>query len=133
MENNLTIKQLSVFLENKAGRTNQVTRVLDAHNIHILALSISERGDFGLLRLIVDDVKGACLALKEARCAVILTDVLHVRYPNDTGSLTQILDHLAENGISVDYMYAMQYDGTSAAIIRPKDLEKCVESLKNYV
>jgi hypothetical protein len=132
MDNNLTIKQISVFLENKAGRTNSVTRILDACGVRILALSISESGDFGLLRLIVDDVQKACLALKEARFAVILTDVLHVRYPDGTGSLTKILDHLADNNISVDYMYAMQYDGMSAAIIRPKDLNRCIEAMKEF-
>ena len=130
MENNITIKQISVFLENKTGRTNEVTHVLGKNNINILALSISESRDFGMLRLIVDDVKAACVALKEAHFAVILTDVVSVSFPNTTGSLTKVLDRLQKGDVSVDYMYAFQHEGISSAIIRPKDLEKCLEALK---
>ncbi|MEG1579746.1 MAG: ACT domain-containing protein [Bacteroidaceae bacterium] len=132
MENSRTIKQISVFMENKAGRTNEITKVLAEHSINILAFSISESGDFGLLRLIVDKVEAACLVLKEARLAAILTDVVRVNCPNTTGSLTKVLEHLAKKNVSVDYMYAFQNESMSSAIIRPKDLNQCVEALEEY-
>ena len=74
----MTIKQLSVFLENKTGRINDVARILGEHGINMYAFSMAETADFGILRMIVSDVEAAKRVLREAKFAVTLTDVVGI-------------------------------------------------------
>ena len=88
----MTIKQLSVFLENKTGRINDVARILGEHGINMYAFSMAETADFGILRMIVSDVEAAKRVLREAKFAVTLTDVVGINCPNTPGSLSPVLD-----------------------------------------
>lgn len=127
----MIIKQLSIFLENKAGRAHEVVQLLAEKNINILSFNIAERSDFGVLRLIVSDIEKAIKILSDANFAVMQTEVVSLNCPNTTGSLAKILNILAANNISIEYMYEYpQGDGTNA-VIRPKELQKCLDILKN--
>ena len=77
----ITIKQLSIFLENKNGRINDVAKVLAKEGINMQAFSMAETADFGILRLIVSDVEKAVNALRTSDFAVMLTDVVCIRCP----------------------------------------------------
>ena len=125
----MIIQQVSIFLENRAGRSAEVTKVLAESNIDIQAFYIAESSDFGVLRLIVSDVEAAVSVLKRAGLAVSLTPVLSVDCPNRPGSLTGILALLADRGISVDYMYAFIHGDVNQAIIRTKNIEACQKVL----
>lgn len=126
----MTIKQISVFLENKSGRLNHVTKVLADAGINLDAFCIAETTDFGLLRLIVSDVDKAVEVLRKADVAVILTDVVCMECGNTPGSLAAILAALAERGIFIEYMYAFSQEETTAkVIIRPNDLKACTQVL----
>lgn len=127
----MIIKQLSIFLENKAGRTSEVVQQLAQNNIDILAFNIAERSDFGVLRLIVSDVTKAVNILNASNFAVMQTDVISLNCPNTTGSLAKILDFLATNNISIEYMYAFQQGVNTNAVIRPKEIQKCLDLLKD--
>ena len=117
----ITIKQLSIFLENKNGRINDVAKVLAKEGINMQAFSMAETADFGILRLIVSDF------------AVMLTDVVCIQCPNTPGSLSAVLDYLAAENIFIEYMYAFSEGDTARTIIRPTDLKKCIEILqKNH-
>ena len=126
----MTIKQVSVFLENKAGRINNVTKVLAETGINMHAFSMAETTEFGILRLIVSDVEKAVEALRGANFAVMLTDVVCISCPDVAGSLANILDQLAEQDIFIEYMYAFAEGDKANVVIRPNDLEKCVQVLK---
>ena len=102
----MTIKQLSVFLENKTGRINDVARILGEHGINMYAFSMAETADFGILRMIVSDVEAAKRVLREAKFAVTLTDVVGINCPNTPGSLSPVLDILAREQVFIEYMYA---------------------------
>ena len=102
----MTIKQLSVFLENKTGRINDVTKTLAKHDINMHAFSMAESTDFGILRLIVSDVEKAVEVLRAEDFAVMLTDVVCISCPNVAGSLSEVLDYLAAEHIFIEYMYA---------------------------
>ncbi|MBQ5694835.1 MAG: amino acid-binding protein, partial [Bacteroidaceae bacterium] len=102
----MTIKQVSVFLENKTGRINHVTKILAANNINMLAFSMAETTEFGILRLIVSDVEKSVKVLRNANFAVMLTDVVCIACPDVAGSLATVLDQLAEHEIFIEYMYA---------------------------
>ena len=125
----MTIKQLSVFLENKTGRINDVTRILGKHGINMHAFSMAETTDFGILRLIVTEVDKAVEVLREASFAVMLTDVVCISCDNVSGALSTILDNLTEAGIFIEYMYAFADGDKANVVIRPNDIDKCVEVL----
>ena len=127
----MTIKQLSVFLENKTGRINDVTRILGKHGINMHAFCMAETTDFGILRLIVSEVDRAVEILREANFAVMLTDVVCLRCDNVAGSLSVILEQLAENQIFIEYMYAFAEGEQANVIIRPNDITRCVEVLSD--
>lgn len=125
----MTIKQLSVFIENKTGRINEVTRILGQNGINMTAFSLAENADFGILRLIVSDVDKAVKALKEAHFGVSVNDVLCICCPNEPGALATILEYLAKENIFIEYMYAFSKGETANVVIRPNDIDKCAEVL----
>mgnify|MGYP003419437843 FL=1 len=125
----MTIKQLSVFLENKTGRINEVTKILGKHSINMHAFSMAETTDFGILRLIVSEVDKAVEILREENFAVMLTDVVCISCSNVAGSLSAILEQLAEKEIFIEYMYAFADGDKANVVIRPNDIDKCVEVL----
>ena len=126
----MTIKQLSVFLENKTGRINEVTKILGKHGINMHAFSMAESTDFGILRLIVREVDKAVEVLRNENFAVMITDVVCISCPNEAGSLSTILDKLAEQEIFIEYMYAFAEGDKANVVIRPNDIEKCVQVLQ---
>ena len=129
----MTIKQLSVFLENKTGRINEVTKILARHSINMQAFSMAETTDFGILRLIVSEVDRAVEILREANFAVMLTDVVCISMPNVAGSLANILDQLAEENIFIEYMYAFAEGDKANVVIRPNDFVKCEKVLEGIL
>jgi hypothetical protein len=111
-------EQISVFLENKAGRLCEVTGVLAEAQINIRALALADTSDFGVLRLIVDQTEKAKEALKKAGFTVGKTSVLAVEVPDRPGGLYEILNLLQTNNINVEYMYAfVQQSGSNAVMI----------------
>lgn len=122
-------RQLSIFLENKTGRINEVARILGENGINMQAFSMAETADFGLLRLIVLDVDKAVEVLRNESFAVMVTDVLCLKCSNTPGSLSSVLETLAANNIFIEYMYAFS-DGESAnVVIRPDDVQAAVKVL----
>ena len=125
----MIIKQLSIFLENRTGRINEVAKILAENGINMQAFSMAETADFGLLRLIVPDVDKAVEVLHSASFAVMVTDVLCINCPNVPGSMSAVLDKLASNNVFIEYMYAFS-DGDSAnVIIRPDNIDEAVKVL----
>ena len=125
----MTIKQLSIFLENKTGRINDVTRILGANGINMHAFSMAETADFGILRLIVSEVEKAVDVLRENNFAVKVTDVVCIKCSNTAGSLASILEKLAVQNIFIEYMYAFADGDFANIIIKPNNIEKCVALL----
>lgn len=126
----MTIKQVSVFLENKTGRINEVTKILSRHGINMHAFSMAETPDFGILRLIVSDVDKVVEILRNADFAVRLTDVIHLHCPNKAGALGEILEQLATADVSIEYMYAFAEGDMANIVVRPTDIAHCEKALK---
>ena len=126
----MTIRQISVFLENKSGRINDVTKSLGKAGINMHAFSMSETTDFGILRLIVSDVDRAIEVLRAANFSVIQTEVICISCANTAGSLSVILERLAEQNIFIEYMYAFAQGDKANVVIRPSDLNRSLEVLK---
>ena len=128
----MTIKQLSVFLENKTGRINEVVRTLGANDINMHAFSMAETADFGILRLIVSDVDKAVEVLRSHDFAVMSTDVVCLSCENVPGSLADILEYLAQEQIFIEYMYAFAQNDRANVVIKPNDLTHCLEVLQAH-
>ena len=102
----MSIKQISVFLENKPGTLLAMTAALAENHIDMRALSLSETSDFGIARLIVDDVFKASTVLKDAGFIYNVSTVLAVCVPDEPGGLNKVLNILSDAGMNVEYMYA---------------------------
>ncbi|MCI9406305.1 MAG: ACT domain-containing protein [Oscillospiraceae bacterium] len=128
----MTMKQLSVFVENKPGTLAEITGILGENSIDMRALSVADTERYGILRLIVDHPKEAEAALKEAGFKVSLTDVIAIAVSNQPGGLSQALRYLAKAGIAVEYMYAFvsQKADTAYVILRVQDNAKAVKALE---
>ena len=122
-------RQLSIFLENKTGRINEVARILGENGINMQAFSMAETADFGLLSLIVPDVDKAVEVLRAASFAVMVTDVLCLNCANTPGSLSAVLEKLAANNVFIEYMYAYSDGETANVVIRPDDVQTAVDVL----
>lgn len=127
----MRVEQISVFLENRAGRLAEITRVLGEAGVNIRALSLADTSDFGILRLIVSDNDKAKAALKESGFTVGKTNVVAVEVEDKPGGLNRILELLSKNNINVEYMYAfVQHSGENAVIIfRFDDIDAAVKLL----
>ena len=128
----MKIKQLSVFLENRAGRLANVTRELGAAQVNILALSLADTSDFGILRLIVDDVEKARDVLTRNSHVCRLSEVVALEVANRPGGLADILDIVEPAGVNVEYMYAFAEPQKNAAclVFRFSDLETAAKVLE---
>ena len=125
----MKIKQLSVFVENKTGRINEVTQILGSNGVNMTAFSLADSGEFGILRMIVSDVGRAVSALKEARFGISVTEGVCFCCPNEPGALSIVLDCLARENVFIEYMYAFSDGDTARVVIRPTDLDRCIEIL----
>jgi hypothetical protein len=114
----MKVEQISIFLENKPGGLEEVTRILKDAGINIRTLSLADTTDFGILRLIVNDVERASQVLKEQGFRTSRTIVVAVEVPDRPGGLHGILEVLSKNGINVEYLYAfVERSGEHAVII----------------
>jgi hypothetical protein len=111
-------EQISIFMENRPGALEQATRVLKDAGINIRALSLADTSDFGILRLIVNNVEKALEVLKGSGFTVRRTEVVAVEVPDRAGGLHSILESLSRENINVEYMYAyVERSGENAIII----------------
>lgn len=129
----MIIKQLSVFLENKTGRLNEVTSILGDAGINMSAFSVADTSEFGILRMIVSDPQKALTILKEAEFSVRLTDVVCLNSPNEPGALARALNILSAESVFIEYLYAYSMDNKSANIVlKPDNIEKCIAVLQAH-
>lgn len=109
------VQQLSVFVQNKAGKIAAVTKALAEAGIDVRALSIADTTDFGVLRMLVSDIAKAKAVLAEQKCIVSATEVTVVAVPDAPGGLAQVLGLLASAKIDIEYMYSLIGRGENKA------------------
>ena len=126
----MAITQLSVFLENRPGQLAAAVRCISDAGINIRALSLADTKDFGLLRLIVDDIPKAKAVLSE-RSIVLETPVIAARMDDVSGALDRILRLLETTQINVEYMYAFTgaAAGSAYVVLRVDDAEAAEQAL----
>lgn len=128
----MSVKQISVFLENKPGTLNDMTRVLTEHNVDLRALSLAETTDFGIARFIVSNTLETVTVLKEAGYISSLTPVVAAEIADEPGALNHVLQIFTDNKVNVEYMYASlgAKDGTAYMIFRVQDYKRATAALE---
>lgn len=127
----MKVEQLSVFIENKSGKLSEITAILFESDINILALTLLDTSDFGVMRLIVDNTELALSSLKDNGFTVSKTEVVAVQVADRPGGLHHILNIIKKAALNVEYMYDyLQHIGKDAIlIIRFDEMSKAAEVL----
>jgi len=128
----MTIRQISVFLENKTGHLNTILSILAENGININALTVADSSDYGLLRMLVSDPEKAAALLRAENVTVRIHEVISLEMDAAPGSMSAILNLFTEAGLSIEYVYAFSFGSKSVLILRTNDREKAFEViLKN--
>jgi hypothetical protein len=126
-----TIKQISLFAENKPGRLANVANKLKSAGVNIRAFTIAESGDFGIIRMVVDRPDYTHGILHDAGFTVSETSVLGIEMEDVPGSMSRIAEVFGKVKINIDYAYAfITRDQKALLIIRVNDIEKAVKTLQ---
>jgi len=104
---NMKVKQLSIFLENKSGRLAEIANILAKAVINIRAATLADTSDFGVVRLIVDDVDRAVAALHEEGITAVKTEIIVVETSDQPGGLARVLNVIGQENLNVEYLYSL--------------------------
>ena len=125
------IKQLSIFIENKAGRLEDMLSILKDNGINLVSLSLADTSDYGVLRLLVSDPEKGKAALKEAGVSCKATEVLAVKLAHKVGQLQELLGIICKAEINIEYMYALATGKDDASIVlKTSDIERAAKLLE---
>ena len=125
-----TIQQLSVFMENREGRLDEILKILSEAGVNIVALSLADTSEYGMLRMIVSDPHKGRAALKDEGITAMLTDVVALRVPHATGSLSKAMHQIVEGEVNIEYMYAFANGSDAAAVLKSDDPARVIDILK---
>ncbi len=127
----MSIRQLSVFLENRPGKLFEMTELLAQNQVDMRALSIAETTDFGIARLIVNDVDRAARILREGQFIAQFSDVLAFAVPDEPGGLHNLLSEFNAARVNIEYMYAFLSGekGRAYMIFRVTDTARAEKAL----
>ena len=129
----MTSKQISVFIENRKGRLKEILHVLKEKDVNILSMSLADTAEYGLLRIIADKAEAGKVALTAAGFSCMLSDVFIVRVPHVPGALQGILQVIADEELSVEYMYGLSAEAAGASIVvKISDTQRAEETFKRY-
>lgn len=127
----MSVKQISVFLENKPGALYAMTGVLAQNKVDMRAFSLAETSDFGIARIIVSDIYAATTILREAGYVHSISKVLAVSVPDVPGGLNKVLQVLTDAGVNVEYMYVFPSSSSKNAymVFRVTDTDAAESAL----
>jgi len=128
----MTVNQISIFLENKYGKLNELLTLLSKENIRIIAATVADTSEFGILRMIVSDAQKAHQLLKNNNVSVNLTEVLAIAAQPAADSFAAILTHFTEAGLSIEYMYCFSSREKSVLILRTNNREGALEVIRKH-
>ena len=123
----LSVRQLSVFIANEAGRVSQVTDLLGQADVNIRGFSVSDTAEYGILRLVVDKPEEAMNVLRQAGFTVKASDVICIDLPDQPGGLASVLKIVAEAGVNIEYVYSLV---STYVVINVGDAERALHLLE---
>ena len=126
----MTINQISIFLENKCGKLNEILALLAEANIRIIAATIADTSEYGILRIIVSDPQKAYTLLKENNVSANLTEVLAIVTNACAGNFAQTLSCFTKAGLNIEYLYCFSIQEKSILILRTNNRETAREVIR---
>ena len=116
----MTIKQLSIFVENRRGKMTEITEALASKGIDMRALSLADTNEFGLLRMVVSDPEAAYTLLREAGMMVRISEVVAIGVVDKPGEFSKAARIIADAGVDLEYLYALasRVEGEAVIIMR---------------
>lgn len=123
------MKQLTVFIENRLGRLEEVTDILSKNNVNIICISLADTSDYGMLRMIVSQPAKACEVLRDGGFSAMLTDVIAVKLPHHFGTLKDVSGLLSANGLDIRYMYALTSGDDASIVLKTSDNDEAEKLL----
>ena len=123
----MTIKQLSIFIENKSGTLIKVLDMLSKAGIQIIASTVADTQEYGIFRVICDNPAKAYLLLKEEGINLQLTDVFALYVDDKPGAAAETLKILSDAGIAISYIYTFLLNGQGVLVFRTSDMDKTNE------
>ena len=127
----MTIKQISLFLENKFGRLSELLSILSKADVHIVSATIADTSDYGLMRLITSDQQKAYNVLKENGVLVSMNDVIAISVDPQAAEFAQVIGLFTRRGISIEYMYCFNLGGKLVLVMRCSDLAAVREVVRD--
>lgn len=125
----MKVRQLSVFIENKAGRVSEITEVLGAAGVNIRGFSVSDTADYGIVRFVVDRPDEAVNALHGAGFTVGQSDVICVKLPDQPGGLAGVLRVIADAGVNIEYVYSLI---STFVVVNVADVDRALQLLRGH-
>lgn len=126
----MTVQQISIFVENKAGTLLKVLELLKEANIQIVASTIADTVEYGIYRIICSEPERAYTTLKDAGISVALSDVFALTLDNVPGRAADAVKFLSEAGIGITYMYSFLFDGKGILIFKTDNTERTREVIE---
>lgn len=126
----MTVNQISIFLENKYGKLCEILELLSAANIRIIAATVADTSEYGILRIIVSDPERAYEVLKNNNVSANLTDVLAIATDSNASSFAQTLSYFTKAGVSIEYMYCFSLNGKSILILKTNNRNAAREVIR---
>ena len=124
----MKVKQLSVFIENKAGRVSEVTDILGKAQVNIRGFSVSDTADYGIVRLVVDRPEVGLAALKDAGFTVKESDVICINLPDRPGGLAEVLKVVSDSGVNIEYVYSLI---ATYVVVNVGDVDQALQLLRD--
>ena len=122
-------KQLTVFIENRAGRLSEVLSVLGKNNVNIVSLSLADTTEYGLLRILVDDPATGKEKLTKSGFSSLLSNVSIIKIRHEAGSLQKLLKLIDDNGINIEYMYGLSIESEKAYVVLKASTPEALDEL----
>lgn len=126
-----TVKQLSIFLENKSGRLYEIMEILAKANVGVIAATVSDTAEFGILRLITSNNEKAHKALLENNVPSNISEVVLFSCGSEVGGFYEKIKKMSQANISIEYMYCFSFGENSYVIIKVPDTKKAIEAMQN--
>lgn len=126
------IRQLSIFIENKFGRLNEVLDILAKGDITVIAATVADTSEYGILRMITSDIDSAIEILKKAHISASISEVVAIESSRDVASFAKTLKMLSQEGVSIEYMYSFSVGDKANLIIRTHNQQRLLSAIERH-
>lgn len=126
----MTIQQISVFLENKFGRLNEILSLIARENVRIISATVADTSEYGILRIVTSDPHKAYQVLKQNGVSVNLSEVFAVEVRSESGQFAKTIEYFTQAGVNIEYMYCFSTKEKAVLIIRTNNVDAAREVIR---